>query len=186
MSKLCTMDKPGVEASSPLATIEDIQKRLTRPPPLTFPQPPSSAVASHLFELQKQNSSNVDTSQLQKRRKLTEKLRANVKVTNQKLEDYFDLALLSSIRAKMNSAMKKQGRTSMKVKSEFEEFVVWPAGEDDSDVFSESSRRTDDEAIVDLKNDNDDSFGNNGEENQVNCVDPFQQFESTALIRFKR
>lgn len=128
----------------------------------------------------------MDTSQLQKRRKLTEKLRANVKVTNQKLEDYFDLALLSSIRAKMNNIMKEKGRTSMKVKNEFEEFVVWPAGEDDLDVFSESSRRTDDEAIVDLKNDDEDSFGNNGEEIQVDCVDPFQQFESTALIRFKR
>ncbi|OIT31737.1 PREDICTED: uncharacterized protein LOC109208301 [Nicotiana attenuata] len=180
------MDNHGVEASSPLATVEDIQKRLTRPPPLTSPQPPSSAITSHLFELQQQNSSNVDTSKLQKRRKLTEKLRANVKVTNQKLEDYFDLALLSSIRAKMNNAMKKKVTMSMKVKSEFEEFVVWPAGEDDLEVFSESSRRTDDEAIVDLKNDDDNSFGNNGEEIQVDCVDPFQQFESTALIRFKR
>ncbi|KAG5582882.1 hypothetical protein H5410_053509 [Solanum commersonii] len=198
------MDKHGVEASSPLATIEDIQKRLTRPqqssssviavaPHLsnvdTSPlqkrrkltrsphqQSSSSVIASHMYELQQDNSTNVDSSPLQKRRKSIA-----VKV---RLEDYFDLSLLSATRAKMNSSLKKQSR-KMKLKSKFEEFV-WPAEGDhhDSELYSENSRRTD-EAIVDLKNDNDDSFGD-GEDNHVCCVDPFQRFESTALMRFKR
>lgn len=130
---------------------------------------------THRYELQHDNSTNVDTSPLQKRRKS----RA-VKV---RLEDYFDLSLLSEIRAKMNSSLKKQSR-KMKLKNEFEEFV-WPAGDQhDSKVFSESSRRTD-EAIVDLKSDDDDSFSD-GEENHLCCVDPFQRLESTALMRFKR
>ncbi|KAK4725008.1 hypothetical protein R3W88_027787 [Solanum pinnatisectum] len=198
------MDKHGVEASSPLATIEDIQKRLTRPqqssssviaiaPHLsnvdTSPlqkwrkltrsphqQSSSSVIAFHMYELQHDNSTNVDSSPLQKRRKSIA-----VKV---RLEDYFDLSLLSATRAKMNSSLKKQSR-KMKLKSEFEEFV-WPAEGDhrDSELYSENSRRTA-EAIVDLKNDNDDSFGD-GEDNHVCCVDPFQRFESTALMRFKR
>ncbi|MCD7453946.1 hypothetical protein HAX54_022756 [Datura stramonium] len=153
-------------------------RKLTRPPQ----QSSFSVIAPHLHELQHQNSSNEDISQLQKRRKSnTEKLRA-VEVMNQRLEDYFDLSLLSAIRAKMNSSLKTQSR-KMKVKSEFEEFV-WPAaGDHDSEVFSEQSRRTD-EAIVDLKND-DDSF-RDGEENHACCMDPFQRLESTALMRFKR
>uniref|UniRef100_M1ARL7 Uncharacterized protein n=1 Tax=Solanum tuberosum TaxID=4113 RepID=M1ARL7_SOLTU len=168
------MDKHGVEASSPLATIEDIQKRLTRP------QQSSStviAISPHLYELQQDNSTNVDSSPLQKRRKSIA-----VKV---RLEDYFDLSLLSATRAKMNSFLKKQSR-KMKLKSEFEEFV-WPAEGDhhDSELYSENNSRRTDEAIVDLKNDNDDSFGD-GEDNHVCCVDPFQRFESTALMRFKR
>ncbi|KAG5582893.1 hypothetical protein H5410_053520 [Solanum commersonii] len=196
------MDKHGVEASSPLATIEDIQKLLTRPqqssssviaiaPHLsnvdTSPlqkrrkltrsphqQSSSSVIASHLYELQHDNSTNVDSSPLQKRRKSIA-----VKV---RLEDYFDLSLLSATRTKMNSSLKKQSK-KMKLKSEFEEFV-WPAEGDhhDSESYSENSRRTD-EAIVDLKNDN--SFGD-GEDNHVSCVDPFQRFESMALMRFKR
>nr|XP_004249532.1 uncharacterized protein LOC101261279 [Solanum lycopersicum] len=200
------MDKHGVEASSPLATIEDIQKRLTRPqqssssviaiaiaPHLsnadTSPlqkrrkltssphqQSSSSVIASHKYELQQDNSTNVDSSPLQKRRKSIA-----VKV---RLEDYFDLSLLSATRAKINSSLNKQSRKK-KLKSEFEEFV-WPAEGDhhDSESYSENSRRTD-EAIVDLKNDNDDSFGD-GENNHKCCVDPFQRFESTALMRFSR
>ncbi|KAK4377661.1 hypothetical protein RND71_003957 [Anisodus tanguticus] len=141
MSK-CKLDNHEVEASSLLATTEDIHKRLTQL------HSSSSIIASHMYELQHENSSqsNLDTYPLQKRRKS----RA-VKVTNnERLEDYFDLSLLSAIRAKMNSSMKKQ-----------------------------------DEAIVDLKDDEDDSFGD-GEENHVNGVDPFQRFESTALMRFKK
>ncbi|XP_059296403.1 uncharacterized protein LOC132049562 [Lycium ferocissimum] len=148
---------------------------------LTPPQQSSSSViAPNLSELQHDHSSQskLDTSPLQKRRKSRV-----VKVTNnERIEDYFDLSLLSTIRAKMKSSLKKQIR-KMKVKSEFEEFA-WPVGDhDSSEVFSECKRRTD-EAIVDLKND-DDSFGE-GEENHVNGVDPFQRFESTALMRFKR
>ncbi|KAK6778621.1 hypothetical protein RDI58_025339 [Solanum bulbocastanum] len=172
------MDKHGVEASSPLATIEDIQKRLTRPqqssssviaivPHLsnvdTSPlqkwrklarsphqQSSSSVIASHMYELQHDNSTNVDSSPLQKRRKSI--------AVEVRLEDYFDLSLLSATRAKMNSSLKKQSR-KMKLKSEFKEFV-WPAEgyHHDSELYSGNSRRTD-EAIVDLKNDNDDSFG---------------------------
>ncbi|KAJ8533947.1 hypothetical protein K7X08_007271 [Anisodus acutangulus] len=54
-----SMDKHEVEASSPLATIEDIHKRLIRP------------LHSQLHELQhrssSQSKSNLDTSLLQKR-----------------------------------------------------------------------------------------------------------------------
>ncbi|XP_015165911.1 uncharacterized protein [Solanum tuberosum] len=150
------------------------RRKLTRSP---HQQLSSSVIASHMYELQQDNSTNVDSSPLQKRRKSIA-----VKV---RLEDYFDLSLLSATRAKMNSFLKKQSR-KMKLKSEFEEFV-WPAEGDhhDSELYSENNSRRTDEAIVDLKNDNDDSFGD-GEDNHVCCVDPFQRFESTALMRFKR
>ncbi|KAM3340161.1 hypothetical protein P3S68_030031 [Capsicum galapagoense] len=180
MSKSKMDDKHGVEAWSPLAKIKDIHKRLVRPPQQSSS---SSVTSSHLYELQHENSSqsklNLDPSPLQKRRKS----RA-VKV---RLEDYFDQSLLSAVRANMNGPLKKQSR-KMNVENEFEEFV-WPAADDHhySEMFSESNRRRrTDEAIVDLKNDNDDDSFGDGEENDVIGLDPFQRFESTALMRFKR
>ncbi|KAK6231430.1 hypothetical protein SCA6_001503 [Theobroma cacao] len=152
-------EKVRMEDSAPLATVEDIQKRLLRPPSLhTSPE-------------------GLNSSQL----KVSLKQSGTVK---KKLEDYLHPVLLAAVSSKIGHSKKAKAETGLK--REVRGFE-WPVDElkvfveDDSRIANRASWRN--REAVDLNNDFD-AIGDGGDENEE-IASPFQRFEKTALKNFK-
>ncbi|GAV69471.1 hypothetical protein CFOL_v3_12972 [Cephalotus follicularis] len=147
------------EDSNPLSTIDEIQRRLLRPPSLH---------SSEHFR-------GLDSPQFKV--STTRKEAKAIETTDKKLEDYLDPSLLSVISAKIGARV-KEDTPKKPMKREFE----WPV--DELKVFIEDSRIScrNDETIN--LNDDSDSIKDGGERQGVTCT-PFGRFELTALKRFK-
>ncbi|XP_010654292.1 uncharacterized protein LOC104880171 [Vitis vinifera] len=131
------MERSRGEAWSPLATVEEIQRRLIRPSYLL--SPPLTSFRNDV----------------RSREDLQTKKEAKVReMENKKLEDYLDPALLSAVSSKIGR-QKKDGEMK-KLKREIQKFQ-WPV--DELKVFVNDSRmeKTMDwssDEVVDLKDDN--------------------------------
>nr|XP_011466575.1 PREDICTED: uncharacterized protein LOC105352122 [Fragaria vesca subsp. vesca] len=145
--------------SSPLATVDDIQRRLRRPssasspPPIsTFSSPPEDRRA----QIQKHSSES------------------KLRTTNYKLEDYLDLNLLAEVSSKIGR--RKKGETTS-LKREVGDFE-WPINE--LKVLVVES----DKGAVSLNDDVDlsEEFG----DGDVESCTAFGRFERSALRRFRR
>ncbi|XVF76629.1 hypothetical protein PTKIN_Ptkin13bG0281600 [Pterospermum kingtungense] len=153
-------EKIRVEDSSPLATVEDIQKRLLRP--LSLQSLPEGLHYS-------QSKANLKRSGTVKR----------------KLEDYLDPVLLAAASSKIGRSKNEKPET--KVKREVKGFE-WPA--DELKVFVEEDWRNANRGswrnreAVDLNNDVD-VIGDGGDGDEE-IGSPFQRLEKTALKKFKR
>ncbi|XVE76358.1 hypothetical protein DITRI_Ditri12bG0165800 [Diplodiscus trichospermus] len=152
-------EKIRLEDSSPLATVEDIQKRLLRPPSLHSP-------------LEGLNSSQS---------KVNLKRSGTVK---RKLEDYLDPILLAVVSSKISRSKKE--KTETKLKREVKGFE-WPVNElklfveEDWNRSSWRNRET-----VDIINNDLDVIGDGGDGDEE-IGSPFQRLEKkTALKKFKR
>ncbi|XWS67054.1 hypothetical protein CRYUN_Cryun05aG0253600 [Craigia yunnanensis] len=152
-------EKITLENSSPLATVEDIQKRLLRPPSLHSPPEGLNSWQSKV---------NLKQSGAVKK----------------KLEDYLDPVLLAAVSSKIGRSKKE--KTETKLKREIKGFE-WPVDElkvldeEDSRNANRGSRRN--REAVDLNNDID-VIGDGGDaDEEIRC--PFQSLE-TALKKFKR
>ncbi|XVE96867.1 hypothetical protein REPUB_Repub02eG0260400 [Reevesia pubescens] len=149
-----------IEDSTPLATVDDIQKRLLRPSSLHSP-------------------SLLNSTQL----------RVNLKengTVKKKLEDYLDPVLLAAVSAKIGGS--KKTKTGTKLKREDKGFE-WPVDElkvfvedDDSRNADRGSRKN--REAVDL-NSNFDVIGD-GDVGDEEIRSPFQRFEKTALKKSKK
>ncbi|XP_059428437.1 uncharacterized protein LOC132162188 [Corylus avellana] len=165
------MHRSRAEGSSPLATVEDIQRRLLRPPSL-HSTPPTSSISSP-DGVPSSNSSQFKVSFTEFK---------TMKKEKKKLEDYLDPVLLSTVSSKIGRAKKVRPEAKpKKVAKDFE----WPV--DELNVFMADSKsenrgnwRSDE--VVDLKDDLD-LIGDSGE-GEESCT-PFRRFERTALCRFK-
>ncbi|KAK9290211.1 hypothetical protein L1049_008377 [Liquidambar formosana] len=168
------MERSRAEGSSPLATVEEIQRRLLRPPPLLSP-PPTSTITSRDDVPSRdslQNKVNLMEFQIKKEREVAKK----------KLEDYLDPVLLSAISSKIKSEKENGDKKLKKRTRDFE----WPVEE--LKVFMEKPRpkaRADwrYKVTVDLNDDRDvieDFEAEAGE----SCT-PFERFEQTALKLFQ-
>ncbi|XP_059643451.1 uncharacterized protein LOC132285295 [Cornus florida] len=165
-------DEGRGEGSSPLATVEQIQRRLVRP---------TTSLHSHSSTTIITPWDDVNSTEFQR----IKREGAKREVTNKRLEDYLDPVLLSAIRRKIGGKSKRDG--GLKLKREFE----WPI--DGLKVFAEDLRRekgmkwrSSVGGAVDLDEDRDliGGGGEDDEEEQVSCT-PFQRFERAALKRFK-
>ncbi|GLT38914.1 hypothetical protein SLA2020_131300 [Shorea laevis] len=154
-------ERARIEGSTPLATIEEIQKRLLRP---------SSLRSREYCEESQPKSSSSELPMTSERG-----------TTKRKLEEYLDPVLLSAICAKIGGSNKD---SEMKMKRNVRDFE-WPV--DELKVFVDDSR-TENRAycrnseVVDLNSDTD-VIGDCGD-GEIGT--PFQHFEQTALKRFKR
>lgn len=152
------------ESSTPLATIEEIQKRLRR----------SSSLQSR--------GDFRDPEESQPKASLAEVPMAREKgVAKRKLEDYLDPVLLAAICAKIGRSKEPEMKTKMKRRiGDFK----WPVDElkvfmEDSSVENGSGCKAVD--AVYLSSDADIAGG--GGDGEI-CT-PFQLFEQTALKQFK-
>ncbi|KAK9920677.1 hypothetical protein M0R45_029225 [Rubus argutus] len=148
--------------SSPLATIDDIQRRLLRPsstsspPPIsTFPSPPEDG----RVQIQKHSS------------------QFKVRTTD-KLEDFLDLNLLAELSSKISRAKKVQAPETRSLKNEVRDFE-WPVN--DLKVLVVESAA--DKEAVNL-NDDLDLIAEFGDGDAETCS-PFRRFERTGLRRFR-
>ncbi|KAL7248325.1 hypothetical protein ACSBR2_003108 [Camellia fascicularis] len=98
------MEKSKAEDSKPLATVEEIQRRLVRPPSLHSQSSTSSSTRPRNDDITSSESSS----------------------STKRLEDYLDPILLSAIRAKIGGKRGLGGE--MREKKEVEEFE-WPVDE---------------------------------------------------------
>lgn len=108
------MERSREEAWSPLASTEDIQRRLIRPSSLRF-TPPISFPLSTPLRLPLLNTAVPHRSDARSRENSPTKKEARARETeNKKLEDYLDPALLSVLSSKIGRhkdvEMKKQKR----------------------------------------------------------------------------
>ncbi|CAB4314906.1 unnamed protein product [Prunus armeniaca] len=144
---------------SPLATVEEIQRRLVRPSSTSISPPPTST-----FSLPDDFQSchmAPDSSQFK------------LRTTTKKLEDYLDSVLLSQISSKLSRA-KKVPETKLQER-EVKDFE-WPI--DELKVLADS-----DKDDVNLKEDLDliEEFG----DRDVESCTPFRRFEQITARRFK-
>ncbi|KAA8516436.1 hypothetical protein F0562_016729 [Nyssa sinensis] len=172
------MEKSRAEDSSPLSTIEEIQRRLVRPPSLQSQSQSSITINKSRDDIVRCDSLLFDVNSSEFRRKR--------EVTNKRLEDYLDPVLLSVIRTKIGGKRKRDG--DMKLKSAEFEFE-WPV--DELKVFTENCLPTEklmkwrsDNGVVDLNDDLNLIGGVEEDEHEVSFT-PFQRFERMALKRFK-
>ncbi|GLT89587.1 hypothetical protein SLE2022_075650 [Rubroshorea leprosula] len=155
-------ERARTEGSTPLATVEEIQKRLLRP---------SSLHPRGYCEESQPKSSSSELPMTSERG-----------TTERKLEEYLDPVLLSAICAKIGRSNKD---SEMKMKRNVRDFE-WPV--DELKVFVDDSRTENgaycrnSEVVVDLNSDTD-VIGDCGD-GEIGT--PFQHFEQTALKRFKR
>ena len=173
-------------SSSPLATVDDIQRRLLRPPSLQSPLPISSPYSLSLLDFSISLNSifgcliqlfGVPSSKPSQFKQEEEEMRETVKKKKKKkLEDFLDPVLLSAISSKIGRVKKVPEMKPKKVIKDFE----WPV--DELKAFVADSRS---DQVVDLNNDFDfiQDRGNGAHEDQ-SCT-PFRRFEQTALRRFK-
>ncbi|CAK9174726.1 unnamed protein product [Ilex paraguariensis] len=166
------MEKSRVEASSPLATVEDIQKRLVRP--LSLPSQSSNPMVTSRDNLLRRNSSQFNTNSIELCRKR--------EVTNKRLEDYLDPVLLSAMCSKIGGKRINSGE--IKLQREFDRFE-WPV--DELKEFVEGSRtekrvKLERNEAVNLPDDLDFIGGTSYEsgDEEVSCT-PFRRFEKTAF-----
>ncbi|OMO97189.1 hypothetical protein COLO4_14815 [Corchorus olitorius] len=155
-------DEIRTEDSTPLATVDDIQKRLLRPPSLHSPPEGLSSL----------------------------QLKVNLKqsgTVKKKLEDYLDPVILAAVSSKIGRS--KKAKTETKLKREVRGFE-WPVDElkvfveEDSTIASYRARSSrNSEAVVELNNDFD-VIGDGGDEGEE-IGSPFQRLEEMALKKFK-
>ncbi|XAR68953.1 hypothetical protein NMG60_11000377 [Bertholletia excelsa] len=151
------MEKSRANSSSPLATIEEIQRRLTRPPSLRSQSTISYATA----------------------RKSAAKERDAI---NKRLEDYLDPVLLSAIRAKIGRKRNREG--AIYKPKELEIAFEWPVDELKAlgeGSMSEKGAKWRGYEAVDLGDDvGGVRVGGGGED------EAFEMFEREARKRFRR
>ncbi|KAF8396775.1 hypothetical protein HHK36_018407 [Tetracentron sinense] len=165
------------EGSSPLATVEEIQRRLVRPSSLTSPISTIKSRNSCSDDVEGRCSSQFQMSLTEIGRKGEEDEREMAK---RKLEDYLDPVLLSAISSKLK---RKQygGETKLtRISTDFE----WPVEElkafmDESRI--EKRRKWISKAAVDLNADLEEAIVEEDEEPST----PFRRFEETVLKLFK-
>ncbi|ONI03377.1 hypothetical protein PRUPE_6G253800 [Prunus persica] len=144
---------------SPLATVEEIQRRLVRPSSTSICPPPTSTFSS--------------TDDFQSCHKAPDSSKFKLRTTTKKLEDYLDSVLLSQISSKLSRA-KKVPETKLQ-KREVKDFE-WPI--DELKVLADSDKED-----VNLKDDLDltEEFG----AGDVESCTPFRRFEQIAARRFE-
>ncbi|PQQ06849.1 hypothetical protein Pyn_32976 [Prunus yedoensis var. nudiflora] len=180
---------------SPLATVEEIQRRLVRPSSTSISPPPTSTFSSSsTYTLSPlslslsthtplRNSSVISISiadsrvscrdYVQSCHKAPDSSQFKLRTTTKKLEDYLDSVLLSQISSKLSRA-KKVPETKLE-KREVKDFE-WPI--DELKVLADS-----DKDDVNLKEDLDliEEFG----DRDVESCTPFRRFEQITARRFK-
>ncbi|KAJ4842683.1 hypothetical protein Tsubulata_014905 [Turnera subulata] len=149
-------------ASSPLPSVDDIQKRLLRPSS-TVPSPSTQPPSKEAVPGRNRSPLKENLEQLSAKQEADESGAATKKKKKKKLEDYLDPVLLSAISAKIGGARKE---AAGKVKREARDFD-WPVH--DLKVFVEGEEKG----------------GDSGREGKVEFCTPFERFEETALKRFK-
>ncbi|KAK3226392.1 hypothetical protein Dsin_006254 [Dipteronia sinensis] len=159
------------EDSSPLATVDDIHRRLLRPPSLHSPSSTEDAGGRGSSQFMKTNSIQLRET------------------TKRKLEDYLDPVLLRAISSEIGGRMKKNHEITKSKRREIKDNFEWPI--DELKVLVEDSRteKRNNEAAVNLDDDihlsqiqeaDADSVG----DREGEFCTPFQRFEHTALRKF--
>ncbi|KAM5560104.1 hypothetical protein ABKV19_021320 [Rosa sericea] len=145
--------------SSPLATVDDIQRRLIRPssasspPPIsTFSSPPEDRRA----QIQKHSS------------------QSKLRQTNYKLEDYLDLNLLADVSSRIGRAKKVETTSLKKEDGDFK----WPVNELKVLVVESGKEAVNLNDDVDLTEEVVDG--------DAETCTAFRRFERSALRRFRR
>ncbi|KAH0995477.1 hypothetical protein GBA52_019341 [Prunus armeniaca] len=175
---------------SPLATVEEIQRRLVRPSSTSISPPPTSTFSlpyalslSLSTHTPLRNSSVISISTVDSRVSCRDDFQSchmapdssqfKLRTTTKKLEDYLDSVLLSQISSKLSRAKKVPG-TKLQEK-EVKDFE-WPI--DELKVLADS-----DKDDVNLKEDLDliEEFG----DRDVESCTPFRRFEQITARRFK-
>ncbi|KAH7553686.1 hypothetical protein JRO89_XS12G0042900 [Xanthoceras sorbifolium] len=161
------------EESSPLATVDDIHRRLLRPPSLHSPIEDAGGRSSSQLKAD-------STPIILKKREAKQR-----ETTKRKLEDYLDPVLLRAISSEIRGQMKKNCEITNPKPREIQDFE-WPV--DELKVLVEDSRidKRNKEAVnlgddIDLIHEVDGGVADGDGEFYST---PFQRFERTALRRF--